>query len=253
MTLKDFFDFLKFFNFSSFETFCMRRLKDGNRGGTFMKREINSYETLEHAVGWAREQALEIVMLKKGLLLVDNVKPDFLDKAKKSGLAFTAIETSDQNYQLLFAGDQIWSDQQIKTAQTLLTLKFLGDRGSIGSTHLHRLPGSINYKSAGLFVTRLVYQQRGELVRLPTPRVDVVPPAMVAKSRRSPESKDTSDSSLDFVEALRLIRAGKTKEQVTELMRLSAVAPGRNGKHGNGVDYAKRTAESAFSKFRHRP
>ena len=258
--LKRFFDFLKFFNFSSFETFCMRRLKGGGRGGTFMKREINSYENLEHAVGWAREQAVEIVMLKKGLLLVDDVKPEFLEKAKKSGLAFTAVETSERNYQLLFAGDQSWNDQQIKTAQTLLVLKFLGDRGSIGSTHLHRLPGSINYKSAGRFVTRLFFQQRGDLVRLPITRVvsaaatnPANPVAVNVATRKAHQEKDTSNSSADFVEAFRLIRARKTYEQVKAAMLASATQPARNGKHGDGVDYAERTTAAAFREFKHRP
>ena len=103
---KRFFEFLKFFNFSIFDTFCMRRKKDGRRGGFFLRQEINSYEGLKRRVDWAAGQNLELVMKRAGLLLVDDVKPFMFDSAKKSGLAFAAIETSGGNFQLLFAGGQ---------------------------------------------------------------------------------------------------------------------------------------------------
>ena len=255
--LTSFFDFLKFFNFSSFETFCMRRDKDDSRGGVFRKKEINSCEDLEKALLWAEEQKAELVMRCPGLLLVDDVSGSMVEKAKQSGLSFFAVETSENNHQLLFVGDPTWTKDQTKTAQLWLRMRYLGDFGSTDGGHLHRMPGSINCKKGGRFIARLRHLQRGELVRLPATRADVsaVVPAVSAASNpgKSTESKDTSDSSIDFVEAFRLIRAGKTREQVEDAMRVSACAPGRNGKHGNGIDYAKRTAQSAFSKFRRRP
>ena len=246
--LEKFFDFLKFFEISSFEAFCQRRLKKtGKRGGKFWGRLIKDYEAFEFYIQWANTQKFEAVMTARGLLLVDDVDAENLKKAKESDRAFAAIETSAGNYQLLFIGGSTWTAASVRTAQQRLLLLYGGDLGASAAGQLHRFPGSLNQKNGGSFMTRLVHLQTGKVMDLPA----VIPRSPASMPIAAPPAPgDKTPSQIDFSNALRMIRAGKSREEIESAMLESACS---RSNHGAGGTYAKATVDNAFRLYRARP
>ena len=248
--VKEFYTFLEFFGLQRFQlAFQRRSKKDGQRGGPFNHEEINSYQELESLLNWGATKNLEAVMRSPGLLLVDDVKSINVEAARNAGSACVAIETSMNNFQLLFVRGEDWTDEQVIAAQRKLRADYSGDFGSIGLRHLHRLPGSVNQKNGGRFITRLHFAQDGEL--LDAPAVDRSGGRAAAKfgEQKQSNTNGKSPSELDFLDAWAMIRAGRSEQQICAAMLESALF---RGTHGDGLDYAKRTTEKAIRLFRPR-
>lgn len=77
------------------------------------------------------------------------------------GVAGLSLETSEGNYQHLYACDRVLTGEERMTIQLALVahakgLGLGGDAGACGPAQPHRVPGSVNYKQGrGLFVCRL--------------------------------------------------------------------------------------------------
>lgn len=252
--LFQFFEFLRKNGVSQMEFSFQRRRKDGTRGGTFGRRMAGTFDKFRESVGWAASQKFELTMHARGVLLVDDLDQDGVGLVKQSGLAACIIETSVGNFQSLFFGPRDWSSDQIRGAQRALKDRFGGDPGATSAGQLHRLPGSLNQKNGGSFVTRLVHTQAG----LDTPEPTQAEPAADARStstdtpsgHKPAGGRDDSPSGQEFRECLRLYRSGWSVDQVEAQVLAMAQARNRSGNHEY---YARRTAEHARAVFRPRP
>lgn len=251
--LFQFFDFLEKNGAGQMEVAHQRRNKNGVRGGTFSRRMAGNFDELRESVGWAASQKFELTMRARGVLLVDDIDEDGVGLVKRSDLAACIIETSAGNFQSLFIGHREWSSDRIRGAQRALKDQFGGDPGATSAGQLHRLPGSLNQKNGGSFVTRLVHTQSG----LDAPEPTQAESAAAAGSklidnpsgRRPAGGRDESPSGQEFRECLQLYRSGWSIDQVEA--HVLAMARARN-RPGNHQYYARRTAERARTVFRPR-
>lgn len=102
------------------------------------------------------------------VLLVDDLNVNQLDDLSRwwQG-AWCAIETSPFNFQSLLISPRTLQKNEVHQAQKSLAQKFGGDANSTKAGQFHRLPGSLNNKSAALvnglpFCTRLTQIVDGE-------------------------------------------------------------------------------------------
>ena len=253
--MKIFADFLEKNKFGMFSTFCQRRKKkDGRRGGTFGRRRIGDLEDLTGAVAWAGQQKFELTMSCRGLLLVDDLDKNGVELVQKSGLEAAILETSSGNFQALFVGESGWSDGQIRDGQKSLVARFGGDTGATAATQLHRLPGSLNQKDGGCFVSRLEHLQAGE--RVAAPPLIPIAPALASVGRPSKkvalggEGGDQTESGKDFTHCFSLLRRGHTVDQVAAEILSRAADRGRTG---NNHYYSRLTAANALAAYKPRP
>jgi RepB DNA-primase from phage plasmid len=241
--LKIFSDFLEKINASGVKTQFQRRCKKKDqRGPTFMLSWPKNYADLRVVV--ERAAGLKFEMHADRLLLVDDLDIDSVDLLLAERFEAAIIETSQKNYQALVATGPGWSEEQVRATQRWLAIQFGGDGNATGIKQPHRLPGSLNQKQAGCFVTRLHCVQAGKLIE---------PAAVEARAglTRAPASqaqhrgaggKDNTPSGFDFGRACEMLAKGQPEQIVVAEIADRASARGRGGDH---LSYATRTVKNA--------
>lgn len=206
-----------------------------------------NFGELSHQVQRAAVGRFEITMQSSGLILIDDLTENNLAAFLASGLESVVIETSPKNFQALLATRPGWSVDQIRNAQRALAARFGGDGNATAARQLHRLPGSLNQKNGGLFVTRLHTMQTGDLIE----PVDTQLTAAASSSGQSAQHRSTSGcditpSGSDFGRACQLISAGASHDVVVAEIARRATERSRRGDH---LVYAQRTVQNAVLKL----
>lgn len=245
-------DFLINHNITSVRTEVQRRRKsDGQRGGLIKNFQTwpQNYDDLKDAVLRAALNNHEISLQAEKLLLIDDFNHDAVNDFLELGLACAVIETSPDNFQVLIPTHDVWQKEQVVGTQKALCSIYGGDANSTQFGKIHRLPGSMNKKNGGCFVTKLHLIQDGELIQPMFPIQKIESNSMAIDTRppqrhRSLEGVDTSESGRDFGRACELLTTGNSVREVEQ--DISTRARDRQ-RHGDHDDYAKRTVASAVA------
>lgn len=250
--LLKFSDFLINHNITSVRTEVQRRRKsDGQRGGLIKNFQTwpQNYDDLKEAVFRAASNSHEISLQAEKLMLVDDLDLDAVNNFLQLGLASAILETSENNFQVLIPTFEVWTKDYVVGTQKALCASFGGDANSTQFGKIHRVPGSVNKKNGGCFVTRLHAIQDGELIQPMLPLQTIEATAVSLDTRppqkhRSVDGVDTSESGKDFGRVCELLTTG-TPVYLAE-KEICARAADR-GRHGNHMDYAKRTVAAALA------
>lgn len=241
--LKIFSDFLEKNKVSGLSTFCQRRKKNGKRGGTFCDSTPGNFGELSHQVRQAAVAGFELTMQSTGLILLDDLTENNLAEFLGHCFESAVIETSPKNFQALLSTGPGWSTDQIRSTQRALAAQFGADGNATAARQLHRLPGSLNKKNNGLFVTRLYLIQPGSLIEpIDTQLAGAFNSPAQSAQHRSPFGRDITPSGADFGRACQLISGGASHDLVVAEIASRAAARSRLGDH---LSYAQRTAKNA--------
>ena len=210
-----------------------------------MKALPEHFGELRYQVKQAAAKGFELTMSADGLLLLDDLTESASAELIDEGFECVLIETSEKNYQALLATAQGWKKEQVKQTQTFLSQKFGTDGNSTAAEKHHRLPGSLNRKNDGVFVTRLVKVQAGRLVE---PQVAAFTKSNSSRPQlhRSSVGKDITGSGMDFGRACELLARGLDRGAVQA--EIEGRAADRN-RHGDHLEYAKRTVQAALTRL----
>lgn len=120
-------------------------------GGGMQRREFTADQVMQALPWLARENArgkdVYIRPAENSYVLVDDLKPEGLEKLKKHGLAPAVVtETSPGNHQAWVSLGEHLSDREASAVARVLAQGAGGDRGSASYEHLGRLPGFTNRK-----------------------------------------------------------------------------------------------------------
>ncbi len=250
LDLETFSDFLVQQNVGVVTTFCQRRKKkDGKRGGVFFKSQPENYDDLKYQIERAAYEKFEMTMNADRLLLVDDLTEKTLELFVKHCFTSIVIETSLGNFQALLSTGQGWTDAQVRSTQRALAKQFGGDGNATAAMQPHRLPGSLNLKNGGKWVTRLHSILGGRLIE-PIEVADEYQSQKLVVSQqvghRSLNGRDNTPSGLDFGRACQLLLAGQSVGTVEAEIEKRAADRGRHGDH---FEYSKRTIRAAISRL----
>lgn len=237
-------DFLEKNKVQEVNTHFQHRKKDDERGGVYMERRPKNFKELARQVERAASDFVEVACKIDGLILIDDLTESGLEELKKEGFEMAAIETSQANFQALPATGPGWTGQQRQQMARALAARFGGDANAINARQPHRLPGSLNLKEGGCWVTRLHLVQPGKLLE-PAP-IDTDTPAPAPNVRtqvnRDPTTgRDNTPSGQDFGRACQLLAGGKSTEIVVREIEGRAAARGKSG----AKNYALLTVKNA--------
>lgn len=244
--LEVFSNFLEKNNVGLVATHFQRRKKEGIRGGKYMQRQPQSFHELAKIVEQAAGQKVEIACCIENLILIDDLTESGLDDLRKEGFEMAVIETSACNFQALLVAAQGWTSDQKRNTQRALAVRFGGDGGAVAAGQPHRLPGSLNLKNGGCWVTKLCVVQTGKVIEPaaqidePAKKATPIPANFLATGR------DGSPSGQDFGRACQLLTEGVPPAQVEA--EISARAADRH-KPGRPEVYAALTVKAALSRL----
>lgn len=224
-----------------------RRKSDHQRGGMIKNFETHpkNIDDLKFAVSRAKNKNYELTMQAAGLILIDDLDLLKVEEILATGLRVAVIETSPGNFQALLPTGSTWREDQVRSTQRALSARFGGDGNATATGQPHRLPGSVNQKNGGYFVTRLHCMQAGELIQ-PALWIPGSPASRPQQQHRNASGKDDTPSGRDFGRACELVSKGGTESFVIEEIRVRAAARGRHGDHDK---YAVRTVANAITRL----
>ena len=244
--LEVFSNFLEKNNAGLVTTHFQHRKKDGQRGGKYMQQQPADFQELVKIVMKAAAEKVEVACRAENLILVDDLTESSLGDLKKEGFEMAVIETSAGNFQALLATGPGWTLDQKRDTQRALAARFGGDGGAVAAGQPHRLPGSLNLKNNGFWVTKLSTVQAGRLVDPVDQIFEPARKATVTPSKFSAPGRDTSPSGQDFGRACQLLVGGAPPAQVEA--EISARAAARS-KPGRPEIYAAITVKAALSRL----
>jgi hypothetical protein len=179
-------------------------------------------------------------------VLIDDIKPGMLSQLEQAKPCLI-MRTSPNNYQAFLLLPEIPSSREIAVSVCKEACSaFGGDIGSAEPDHVGRLPGFTNRKEAyrsaqGQFPYVELYKAEHQYTNFspqgaPCAQIALVTPASVPVQKSSVPDR----SRQDFNEVCKLIRQGKTDEQIRRIMEsVSEKARGRRD------DYIGRTINNA--------
>ena len=227
-------------------THFQHRRKDGQRGGKYFQRQPADFRELAKIVGQSASEKVEVACVVEKLLLLDDLTESSLGDLTNEGFEMAAIETSAGNFQALLVVGPGWTLKQKRDTQRALAARFGGDGGAVAAGQPHRLPGSLNLKNNGFWVTKLSTVQAGRLVDPVDQIFEPARKATVTPSKFSAPGRDTSPSGQDFGRACQLLVGGAPPAQVEA--EISARAAARS-KPGRPEIYAAITVKAALSRL----
>lgn len=162
------------------------------------------------------------------------------------------LETSQGNFQHFYISDLPLEANQRFHIQKTLAKEFGGDPGATGGQQMHRIPGSVNYKSGkNLFVTRLVLTNlHGErlnsrLILDPSSTsISCRPTLAVLKNQNGGNGDtDTSPSGRDWHHSIKMKVQGWSSDEIYTFLHASAKGRGKRDPAG----YARITLDKLFN------
>ncbi len=244
--LEVFSNFLEKNNVGLVDTHFQRRKKEGIRGGKYMQRQPQSFHELAKIVEQAAAEKVEVAFCATNLILIDDLTESNLIDLEKEGFEMAIIETSGGNFQALLVIGPGWTLGQKRDTQRALAARFGGDGGAVAAGQPHRLPGSLNLKNGGCWVTKLCVVQTGKVIEPaaqidePAKKATPIPANFLATGR------DVSPSGRDFGRACQLLAGGAPPAQVEA--EISARASARS-KPGRPEIYAAITVKAALARL----
>jgi RepB DNA-primase from phage plasmid len=139
-----------------------------------------------------------------------------------------------------------WTDMQAKATQVALSRQFGGDANAVSSRQPHRLPGSLNQKNNDCFVTKLVLIQDGRILKPSdfgsTEIIERSEATVKKQVNRNDSGKDDTASGHDFGMVCKMLKIGKTEQEILNKLLESC---GVRRKKGSHQKYANLTLKNA--------